>query len=549
MRRTADPFPGGSIPSLGFRLVESGRASSPNLRARVRGLSDSGFELSERVPLHAGKAPANIQGKKPRFRRLPGVRSMTAKKPPPKRGPTDEPHKLKLRDQIVAMLAVERQIVAALDPIPPELAGHAETSAFLNRIRAMAEDHTEALRIRLMGIDVREPDLLLAPTPTNAPEPAAGGPRGPTQALGTLFGLLSQATFGYSVLHVMAHRQLDSPWAIEEGNTADLAEELLKEYAHTLEVLDAKGCEVAVWELGEEGLECRCVCPSCSLGICLCWVHGTATVAEARRPLLTREAAPTTAGLAVSPPRANSVALLAGVRAGDSVVAIDDQRVGDADVDTAVGGFQTAIGAHGPGDTIRLQLRNPAGDVRSVQIARDVPDPPPKERRLAAIMFTDMVGFTALAQENESRALELLEEHRALVRASLPRHRGREVKTIGDAFLLEFASALDATACALEVQRAVRKRNQIRRRNPIQLRIGIHVGDLVSVSGDIFGDAVNIASRIEPMAEPGGICISQQVYDQVWNKVPVKMDEMAPTRLKNVTAPIGVYRVSVPKSP
>jgi adenylate cyclase len=174
--------------------------------------------------------------------------------------------------------------------------------------------------------------------------------------------------------------------------------------------------------------------------------------------------------------------------------------------------------------------------------------PPSEERRLAAIVFTDMVGFTALTQQNEPRALELLEEHRALVRATLPRHRGREVKTMGDAFLLEFASALDATTCAIEVQRAVRKRNQIHRRTPIQLRIGIHLGDLVSVSGDIFGDAVNIASRIEPMAEPGGICVTQQVYDQVWNKVPVKMAEMAKCRLKNVSAPIGVYRVAVPRS-
>ena len=474
---------------------------------------------------------------------------MTVRKPQPEPTALDDPHKIKLRDHIVAMLGIERQIVSSLDPIRQRLQGHAETSAFLDRVRAMAEEHIEALRIRMMGIGVLEPELRLPRVPSGAWKRSAGERPGPSMALQVLYSLVSQAVFGYSVLHVVAHRQLDSPWAIEEGNTADLAEELMKEYCRTLEILDTKGCEVAVWELSQAGLECRCVCPSCSLGICLCRVHGIATVVDARRPVLAREAASTSAGLTVAPPRAKSVALVAGVGGGDAIVAIDDRRVGgDEDLDTTVSGFQTAITAHGPGDTIRLKVRDPSGGVRNVQLARDVANPPPKERRLAAIMFTDMVGFTALAQANESRALELLEEHRSLVRAALARHRGREVKTIGDAFLLEFASALDATTCAIEVQRAVRKRNQIRRRDPIQLRIGIHVGDLVSVSGDIFGDAVNIASRIEPMAEPGGICISQQVYDQVWNKVPLKMAEMAKCQLKNVSAPMEIYRISVPKS-
>ncbi len=476
---------------------------------------------------------------------------MTAKKSliPPR--PPDDPHKTKVREHIVAMLDTERRILAALGPISEELEEHADTSALLGRVRALAEDHLEALRIRLMGIDVREPDLPPLPGPA-APggNDKVGRPSGPSAALQRLFTLLSEATFGYSLLHVVAHRQLDSSWAVEQGNTADLAEELLKEYARVLEVVDSKAGEVTVWELSRQGLECRCVCPSCSLGICLCWIHGTATTAEARRPVLVRDAAPGAAGLPVTLPRQESVALLAGVVEGDAIVAIDGAGVGgDAGLDATIGGFQRAITSHPAGETIRLRVRDPSGDVRDVRIARDVASPPPSERRLAAIVFTDMVGFTALAQKDEARALELLEEHRALVRAVLPRHGGREVKTIGDAFLLEFASALDATACALEVQRAVRQRNRLHRRDPIQLRIGIHVGDLVSVHGDIYGDAVNIASRIEPMAEPGGICVSQQVYDQVWNKVPVKLAEMAKRRLKNVTAPIGVYRVSVPESP
>jgi class 3 adenylate cyclase len=472
---------------------------------------------------------------------------MSGKKPQPELVAVDEPHKTKLRDHIVAMLGVERQILASIEPISRALKGHAESVAFLVRIRSMAEEHIEALRIRLMGIDVREPDHLVPSLPAASSKRSVGASTAPSAALQTLYALLSQATFGYSVLHVVAHRQLDSPWAIEEGNTADLAEELLREYARALEVLDAKGCEVTVWELTREGLPCRCVCPSCSLGICLCWVHGIATVVDARKPVLTRDAGPGAAGMPVASPREESAALVAGVGEGDAILAIDDQRVGaETDLNARVGGFQKAITAHGPGEWIRMKVRNPSGDVRDVRLTRDVPSPPAKERRLAAIMFTDMVGFTALAQENESLALELLEEHRTLVRAALPRYRGREVKTIGDAFLLEFTNALDATACAIELQRVVRKRNRVRRESPIQLRIGIHVGDLVSVSGDVFGDAVNIASRIEPLAEPGGICVSQQVYDQVWNKVPVKMAEVPNPPLKNVKAPIGVYRVAVP---
>jgi class 3 adenylate cyclase len=474
---------------------------------------------------------------------------MTKRSPIPEVAVVDEPHKTKLRDHIVAMIGIERQILATLPWLAHELEGHAGSSGLLDRVRGMAEEHTEALRIRMMGIGVHEPDLLPAAVAAPVLEVPAGLAKSPAMGLQVLYGLVSQASFGYSTLHVVAHRQLDSPWAIEEGNAADLAEELMREYARVLEVLDAMGPEVAVWELSRGGLDCRCVCPSCALGICLCWVHGVAAAVDARRPVLAREPPTGPGGLAVAAPRADSVALRAGIGSGDAIVAIDGRPIEtEADVGSMVQGFQKAIRTHEPGGSIRLKVRNPAGDVRNVEIARAVADPPPKERRLAAIMFTDMVGFTALAQEDEARALELLEEHRKLVRAALPRHRGREVKTIGDAFLLEFASALDATACAIEVQRAVRKRNQVRRGNPIQLRIGIHLGDLVSMAGDIYGDAVNIASRIEPMAQPGGICVSQQVYDQVWNKVPVKLAEMAKCTLKNVTAPIGVYRVEMPRS-
>jgi len=168
-------------------------------------------------------------------------------------------------------------------------------------------------------------------------------------------------------------------------------------------------------------------------------------------------------------------------------------------------------------------------------------------RRLAAIMFTDVVGFTALTHEDEGEALRLLEDHRRLVRPVLARHRGREIKTIGDAFLVEFGSALDATRCALDVQRSIHERSRHSGDRPrIQVRIGIHLGDVVHKGRDVLGDAVNIASRIEPLADPGGVCVSQQVYDQVHNKIEQKWTRLSAPDLKNVRTPVGVYKIEVP---
>src|ERR1700738_4432144 len=126
-----------------------------------------------------------------------------------------------------------------------------------------------------------------------------------------------------------------------------------------------------------------------------------------------------------------------------------------------------------------------------------------EKRKLAAIMFTDMVGYRALAQRDEGLALELLEEHRTLLRPAFLNHQGQEVKTIGDGFLVEFASAVAAVNCAVELQEALARRNLgAPADRELQVRIGIHLGDVVHRGGDIVGDGVNIAARIEPPAEP-----------------------------------------------
>ena len=167
------------------------------------------------------------------------------------------------------------------------------------------------------------------------------------------------------------------------------------------------------------------------------------------------------------------------------------------------------------------------------------------ERRLAAIMFTDTVGFTAMAQEDEARALEILEEQRRIVRPILARHNGREVKTMGDAFLVEFVSALDAVRCAGEIQVAVRGTDPERARGgKMKMRVGIHLGDVIHSGGDVAGDAVNVASRIEPLAPPGGICVTGQVRDSVLNKADFKFESIGRPLLKNVSLPMEVYQVA-----
>ena len=162
-------------------------------------------------------------------------------------------------------------------------------------------------------------------------------------------------------------------------------------------------------------------------------------------------------------------------------------------------------------------------------------------------MFTDVVGYTLLGQRNESLSLSLLEDQRKLIRTSLNHHNGREVKTIGDAFLIEFPSALDSVKCAYDIQRTARELNiSLTEDKRVHLRIGIHLGDVVESEGDISGDAVNVASRIGPFAENGGISLSRQVYDQVQNKFELPLTSLGTKTLKNVGTSVELYKVTLP---
>src|SRR5437868_5604752 len=170
-----------------------------------------------------------------------------------------------------------------------------------------------------------------------------------------------------------------------------------------------------------------------------------------------------------------------------------------------------------------------------------------EQRKLAAIMFTDMVGYSALSQRDAQLALQLLEEHRRLLREIFPRFNGTEIKTIGDAFLVEFGSALEAAQCAIEIQRTLAKRNaDIAPDRRIEVKIGVHIGDVVHRGGDVYGDGVNIASRIEPVAGPGGICVSMDVERQIRNALEARFEKLAPTELKNISVPMDLFRIVLP---
>jgi adenylate cyclase len=172
---------------------------------------------------------------------------------------------------------------------------------------------------------------------------------------------------------------------------------------------------------------------------------------------------------------------------------------------------------------------------------------PGEQRKLAAIMFTDMVGYSALSQRDSKLAVELLEEHREILREIFPKFNGAEIKTIGDAFLVEFNSALEAAQCAIAIQRALAKRDaDAPAERQIQVRIGIHIGDVVHRAGDVYGDGVNIASRIEPLADAGGICVSMDVERQIRNALETRFEKLAPTELKNISVTMDLFRIVLP---
>jgi len=170
------------------------------------------------------------------------------------------------------------------------------------------------------------------------------------------------------------------------------------------------------------------------------------------------------------------------------------------------------------------------------------------ERRLAAILAGDVAGYSRMMGADEEGTLLRLNTHRReFLEPKIAEHRGRIVKRTGDGVLIEFASAVDATRCAVEIQRGMVERNaSVPEDKRIELRIGIHIGDVIIEDGDIFGDGVNIAARLESSAEPGGICISDDVYRQVYGKLDASFQDAGEHELKNIARPVRIYQLQPP---
>src|SRR5271156_3000779 len=169
-------------------------------------------------------------------------------------------------------------------------------------------------------------------------------------------------------------------------------------------------------------------------------------------------------------------------------------------------------------------------------------------RKIAAILVSDVVGYSRLAGMDEDRTLARLRALRSdLIDPTISVHRGRIVKRTGDGSVIEFRSVVDAVRCAIEVQHAMIERNVgVALEKRIEFRIGIHLGDVVEEGdGDLMGDGVNIAARLEGIAKPGAICLSEDAYRQVKGRLALEVTDLGPTELKNIAEPIRVYSLDV----
>lgn len=253
-------------------------------------------------------------------------------------------------EYVADMLAVEAQVQALLAVDADDVREYHRAEAARRRFQGVVEENRAALKARLsvlggmeVGEPTRLPPLVTRPDTTDT----RSHPNAVSRALHAWYAAFNHLALGYSVVHAVAHRFYDGQG---EGNTADLAEEHLRRYAAIAQEINQLISDVAVWELGAAGEQCRCQCPACGLGICLCAPHGTNTVNQAWRETTP---APPGPGIEVRPPRSGSAAIQAGLGAGDRLIAVDDQEIA-TDLDAMT--LQKAISAHESGRSIRLQV-------------------------------------------------------------------------------------------------------------------------------------------------------------------------------------------------
>ncbi len=266
---------------------------------------------------------------------------------------------MRLSQYVNEMLASEGELDETLDRLSPDLKEHPGAADLVKRLHATTKRHREDLQHRIDAIRVEEEEKAYA---TRGREPADRA----LETLRALHGQLSQAALGYAILHAVAHRYFDGP---QEGTTAELAENHLKDYAEVFRLINNVISDIAIWELGRQGQECQCECPSCGLGICLCSPHGMNTVADVWRESANIPAASGINGMRVRLPRHGSPAAIAEVRSGDSIVAVDGQEVKDESWDSIMT-MQQRIRGHKPGEVVRLRIRRESGSTDEIHVLR-----------------------------------------------------------------------------------------------------------------------------------------------------------------------------------
>ena len=165
------------------------------------------------------------------------------------------------------------------------------------------------------------------------------------------------------------------------------------------------------------------------------------------------------------------------------------------------------------------------------------------KRKLTAILSADVKGYSRLMGEDEEWTVHTLNTYKEVMGGLIQQHRGRVVSTAGDSVLAEFASVVDAVQCGVEIQQVLRAKNAMLPENrKMEFRIGINLGDVIEEKDTIYGDGVNIAARLEGLAEAGGICISGSAYEQIENKLPLRYDYLGEHEVKNIAKPVRAYR-------
>src|SRR5437667_3498526 len=171
------------------------------------------------------------------------------------------------------------------------------------------------------------------------------------------------------------------------------------------------------------------------------------------------------------------------------------------------------------------------------------------ERKLTAVLCADVYGYSRLMGDDEETTLTALTSHRRYIDSLIEQHHGRFVNSAGDSVLAEFASVVEAVNCAVDIQRAVRAANvELPSERRMEFRIGVNLGDVMAEGEQIYGDGVNVAARLEGLAEPGGICISESVYGQVRNKLPLVYEDIGAQRVKNIAEPVRVWRITLDRT-